>query len=539
MKKKVLLILLVAIMTLSACGSSDEKATDGKKVFRIAKDTAVKTLDTSLATDGMSFDVMENFVDGLVDYDAEGKIMPRAAESWEKSEDGLVYTFKIREDAVWSNGDPVTANDFVFNWQRVVDPATAAEYAVLIIDAGIKNAEAVNTGELDKDELGVKALDDKTLEVTLEDTVPYFLEFITFPIFNPLNEKFFNEAGSEYAKTPEGLISNGPFVITEWTPGSSITLEKNETYVDADDVKIDGVEYKIISDYQTAALEFDNGKLDYAKVSSDLVDRYENKGNLEKMALGYLWYIAPNQLNEDLANADLRLALGHAVDRDHLVDDIMGDGSLAAEYIVPKGLAVGPDGEDFRKAGGTYQTYDIDKANEHLEKAKAALNKDAFELDLLIEDSEEARTNAEAIQSDLQALEDVTVTITTVPKSERLDRMREGDYDLGLTRWGPDYADPYTYLGTLFTTGATYNQARYSNADYDALIEKLGVGGELADQPEARWEGFVEAEKILLEEAGVIPVWQSSEAFVVSDRVDGIELHVVGMPSYRNVTIEE
>ena len=544
MKRKYLLVLLVGLLALSGCGKKDDTGNgdgtaDGQKVLRIAKDTDVKTLDNSLATDGMSFDVMENFVDGLIDYDADGKIIPRVATTWETDESGTVYTFHLRDDAVWSNDDPVTAHDFVYAWRRVVDPATAAEYGMLLGDAGVLNANAINAGEKPLEDLGVKALDDFTLEVTLEDTVPYFLEFITFPIFNPMNEKFVTEQGSKYAQSPDGLLSNGPFVLTEWVPGSSLALEKNDKYVDADTVKIDRVEYKILSDYQTAALEFDNGKLDYAKVSSDLVSRYADNPAFNKVPSGFLWYIAPNQNKEHLANADLRLALAFAIDRDHLVDDIMGDGSLAAEYIVPAGLAVGPDGKDFRETSDKFLAYDFAKAEDHFAKAKTALGMDTIDLELLIEDSEESRTNAEAIQSDLNLLDGLNVTITTVPKSERLDRMRAGDYDLGLTRWGPDYADPYTYLGTLFTTGASYNQSNYSNADFDALIAKLGVGGELSGAPEERWQGFKDAEAILLDEAGVIPVWQSSDAIIVNPKVKGIELHVVGMPTYRNVTIED
>lgn len=546
MKRKYLLVLLVGLLALSACGNNNqaddeevsENGTDSK-VLRIAKDTAVKTLDNSLATDGMSFDVMENFIDGLIDYDADGKIIPRVAKEWEMDDSGTVYTFHLRDDAVWSNDDPVTAHDFVYAWQRVVDPATNAEYGMLLGDAGVKNAVEINAGDLPLEDLGVKALDDYTLEVTLEDTVPYFLEFITFPIFNPLNEKFVSEQGDKYAQSPEGLLSNGPFVLTDWVPGSSLALDKNDKYVDADTVMIDRVEYKILSDYQTAALEFDNGKIDYAKVSSDLVSRYVDNPAFDKVPSGFVWYIAPNQDKEHLANADLRLALAYALDRGHLVDDIMGDGSLAAEYIVPAGLAVGPDGKDFRETSDTFLAYDFVKAEEHFEKAKTALGKDSLELELLIEDSEESRTNAEAIQSDLNQLDGLEVTITTVPKSERLDRMRAGDFDLGLTRWGPDYADPFTYLGTLFPTGVTYNQSNYSNADFDALIEKLGVGGELSGAPEERWQGFKDAETILLNEAGVIPVWQSSDAIIINPKVKGIELHVVGMPTYRNVTIED
>ena len=539
MKKKYLISILTALFVLTACGQKDQPAESTSKVLRIAKDTAVKTLDNSLATDGMSFEVIENFTDGLVDYDSKGVIIPRVALSWEANDDGTKYTFKLREDAKWANGDPVTAHDFVYAWSRIVNPKTNAEYAVLFTDAGILNAEAINKGEKPVEELGVKAPDDFTLEVTLVAAVPYFMEFLTFPSFNPLNEKFVEAKGSDYAKNPDGLLSNGPFVLTEWVPGSSITFLKNADYVDAKDIKLDRIDYKILSDYQTSALEFDNGKLDIAKVSSDLVTRYKDNDAFTINKAGYVWYIAPNALKDDLKNANLRLAMAYAIDRDHIVNDIMGDGALAADYIVPVGLATGPDGKDFRETSDKFLTYNMDKANEHFAKAKEELGKSTLSFELLIEDSEESRTNAEAIQSDLNELDGLDIKITTVPKSERLERMKSDDYELGLTRWGPDYADPFTYLGTLFTSDSVYNYANYSNDAYDELIAKLGVGGSLSGEPEARWEAFKEAEGILLNEAGVIPVWQSSDALIINPKVKGVEMHVVGITTYRNVTIED
>lgn len=532
------ILLLTSLLVLSACGKSDPGGSSDK-VLRIARDTDIKTLDGSLATDGMSFEVINAFTEGLVAYDKDGVVVSRMAKSWTISDDGLTYTFALRDDAKWSNGDAVTANDFVYSWQRTVDPSTKAEYAIIIADAGIKNAAEITAGDLPATDLGVKAVDDHTLEVTLSAAVPFFMELITFPTFNPLNEEFVKSKGADYAKSPEGLISNGPFVLTKWVPGSSWSLDKNATYYDADAVKLNGIQYKVLSDYQTAALEFDKGTIDFTKISSELVTRYKDSEAFNKQPLGYVWYIAPNHENEELANADLRLALGYGVDRKHVVDDIMGDGSLAADFIVPVGLATGPDGKDFRDTSARFLTYDKATAQAHLDKAKTALSKTEFKFDLLIEDSQESRTNAEAIQADLNELDGLTISITTLPKSERLDRMKAGNFELGLTRWGPDYADPYTFLGTLFITDSPYNYANYSNPEYDALIAKTSPGGELSTNAEERWATFKKAEAVLLDEAGVVPIWQSSDAQLISPKVTGIEQHVVGMTSYRNVVIAD
>lgn len=542
MKKKKMfhysIVLLTTLLVLSGCSSKNSSGTSSN-VLRIARDTDIKTLDGSLATDGMSFEVLKAFTEGLVDYDKDGVVIPRLAKSWDVSEDGLKYTFNLRDDAKWSNGDAVTAQDFVYSWQRTVDPNTKADYAMIIADAGIKNAAEITAGNVPVDELGVKALDDHTLELTLSATVPYLMELLTFPTFHPMNQKFVESKGDSYAKSKDDLVSNGPFVLTEWTPGNSWKLSKNEDYYDADSIKIDGIDYKVLSDYQTAALEFDKGNLDKTKISSELVSRYNTNDAYTKQPLGYLWFIAPNNDNPDLQNKDLRLALAYAIDRKHIVDDIMGDGSLAAEFIVPVGLATGPDGKDFRDSSDTFLAYDKAKAQAHLDAAKSALGKSDFKFELLIEDSQESKTNAEAIQADLNELDGLNIEITTVPKKDRLDRMKASNFELGLTRWGPDYADPYTFMGSLFVTGTPYNYQNYSNADYDALIAKTAPGGDLSTDAEARWQAFKDAEKLLLDEAGVIPIWQSSDALLINPKVSGIELHVVGMPSFRNVVIAD
>ena len=540
MKKLLTRILLIALSLLLfvGCSGNGGNQTSGSKILKVAKDTDIISLDTSIATDGLSFEVLETFSDGLVDYDADGVIIPRTALEWSVNDAGNVFTFKLREDAKWSNGDPVTAHDFVFSWRRTVNPATASEYAVIIIDSGIANAAKVNEGKLPIEDLGVKALDDYTLEVTLEGTVPYFLQMMTFGTFNPLNEAFVTAQGANYATSPETLLSNGPFILTAWNKGNSWTLSKNESYYDADKVKIDGIEYVLRQDYATSTLEFDSGSVHVTKISSDLITKYESNPAFNIQPIGYVWYMAPNQTKAEFKNANLRLALAYAIDSEHIVKDIMKDGSLAADYMVPSGLATGPDGKDFRETAPKYLTYDIEKAKEHWEKAKQELGVTTMTFSLLIEDSEESKTNAEQIQSDLSQLEGLTITIETVIKSVRLDRMRAKDYDLGLTRWGPDYADPFTYLGTLFPTGSNYNYAAYSNAEYDALVAKTAPGGEYATDAVKRWQAFVDAEAILLNEAGVVPIWQSGEAILINPNVQGIEYHVVGHTSYRNVTIK-
>ncbi|MBQ4164489.1 MAG: peptide ABC transporter substrate-binding protein [Turicibacter sp.] len=535
---KFLMIFVFSIVTLAACSGDSESS---EKILKVAKDTELASMDQHIATDGLSFEVIAATIEGLYTLDADGNAIPAIAESYDVSEDGLVYTFHLREDAKWSNGDPVTANDFVYAWRRLVDPNTASEYAFIMDVAGVENAASVNAGESSLEELGVKAVDDYTLEVTLALPVPFFLQLMTFPSFFPMNEAFVTEKGADYAQSPEGLLANGPFKMTEWTQGHSFKVEKNDSYYDKDNVNIDGIEYKIMKDAQTAALEFESGNLDVVRLTGEIVDLYKENEAFTLIHEGYLWYIAPNEQVEELQNVNLRQALGRAVNKEQLTETVLNDGSTVANFIVPVTLATGPDGKDFRETSANdYMTYDVEVAQEYWEKAKEELGIETLTLELLFEDTDSMKKCAEFIQSELQTnLPGLTIELKSQPKKNRLELMRAGDYQLGITRWGPDYADPTTYLD-MFITGSSNNYPNYSNEEYDALMNRIGKG-DLVYDIEARWEAMKEAEELLIaRDAAALPMYQQGNTYLIDQQVKGIETHSVGVPFiYKNVTIEE
>ena len=536
---KFLMIFVFSIVTLTACSGDSESSSE--KILKVAKDTELASMDQHIATDGLSFEVIAATIEGLYTSDADGNAIPAIAKSYDVSEDGLVYTFHLREDAKWSNGDPVTANDFVYAWRRLVDPNTASEYAFIMDVAGVKNAASVNAGEASLEELGVKAVDDSTLEVTLALPVPYFLQLMTFPSFFPMNEAFVTEKGADYAQSPDGLLANGPFKMTEWTQGHSFKVEKNDSYYDKDNVNIDGIEYKIMKDSQTAALEFESGNLDVVRLAGEIVDLYKENEAFTLIHEGYLWYIAPNEQLEELQNVNLRQALGRAVNKEQLTETVLNDGSTVANFIVPVTLATGPDGKDFRETSpNDYMTYDVAVAQEYWEKAKEELGIETLTLELLFEDTDSMKKCAEFIQSELQTnLPGLTIELKSQPKKNRLELMRAGDYQLGITRWGPDYADPTTYLD-MFITGGSNNYPNYSSEEYDTLMNSIGKG-DLVYDIEARWEAMKEAEELLIaRDAAALPMYQQGNTYLIDQQVKGIETHSVGVPFiYKNVTIEE
>ena len=532
-------LVLLGCIALVACSNSVPEGETGN-FLKVAKDTELASMDPHAASDGLSYEVIATTIEGLYTLDMDGNAVPAIAKDYEVSEDGLTYTFSLREEAKWDNGTPVTAHDFVYAWRRLVNPETASEYAYIADVAGIKNAAEINAGEASLEELGVKAVDDYTLEVSLNLAVPFFLQLMAFPSFYPLNEAFVIEKGADFAQNPESLLANGPFKMTEWVSGHSFKVEKNETYYNKDQVELAGIEYKIMKDAQTAALEFESGNLDVVRLSGEIVDLYKDNEAFTLIHEGFLWYLSPNFDVPELANVNVRQALAHAINKDQLTETVLNDGSTTADFIVPVTLATGPDGKDFRDTTGSYLAYDVTKAQSYWEKAKEELGIESLTLELLFEDTDSIKKSAEYIQSELQKnLPGLTIELKSQPKKQRVELMTSGDYQLGITRWGPDYADPTTYLD-LFMTESPYNFPNYSGEVYDELMYRIDKG-DLVTDLEARWEAMKEAEALLMgEEAVVAPLYQQGNTYLINPKVSGIESHSVGVPFiYKNTKISE
>ena len=558
MKRIVALVLaMVMALSLAACGGSASSApaataapaaagdaapantaaaaSDGDKVLNVMVEVEVESLDPQVATDGTSFEVIANYTDGLTQMDADGAAIPAIAESWDVSEDGTVYTFHLREDANWSNGEPVTADDFVFAWQRAVDPALASEYNYMLSDIGqVKNAAAIIAGEMDKSELGVKAIDSKTLEVTLEVPVSYFLSLMYFPTFYPVNQAFFEGlADGTFGTSPETVLSNGAFVLTSYEPAAlSFSLTKNPDYYDADKVQLDGLNYQVIKDSQQAYMSYQNGDLDIVMLSGDQVEQVEGDPELTITGAGYLWYLTLNMAKVPaLDNQNMRLALSNAVNRASIVGDVVKDGSVATYTAVPPQFAAGPDGSDFSADQTMFSDVcadDAAKAAEYYEAAKAELGTDTFEFDLLVEDQTETQNVAAVIKDQVEkALPGVTLNIKVEPKKQRVADIQDGNYDVCLTRWGPDYADPMTYLN-MWITGCSNNYGLWSDAEYDAIIADCTTGAYITDA-EARWNAMYDAEKIVMDQAVIVPLYTKANANMIKTGVEGIEFHPVAL----------
>ncbi len=549
---KKLTAILLSIMMLLACVVT--ASADDASYLGVMLGTNVMSLDTNLATDGDSFEVIADCIDGLMQMDKDGAAVPALAESFDVSDDGLTYTFHLR-DAKWNNGTPVTANDFVFAWRRIAKEA--GEYAYMLDEIGnIKGAaEIISGSEADLTTLAVSAPDDKTFVVELNVPVSFFPSLMYFPTFYPINEEFYNSlADGTYGTSPETFLSNGAFVLESYTPGTAnLSVKKNPDYWDADRVKLAGINYQVVGSSDNALTAFRNKTLDVVMVSGNQVDAAKKDAtlaeNLKVTGAGYMWYLSFSQTEKNaeggmLANANLRLAISNAIDRENLVDNYVMDGSLATYTAVPPQFAASSTtGEDFsanQDAFIDYVGYNPEKAAEYLEAAKAELGKDSFSFTMIYGNNEgdEVQKVAQAIKEDVEdALPGVEINLQSMTKAERLDKMQNDNYDIALTRWGPDYADPMTYLG-MWITNNSNNYGFWSNAEYDQLIADCTTGAYITDY-DARWEAMFKAETIVMQEAVIAPLYTKANANLITAGVEGIDFHPVALNRvYKDVTIK-
>ncbi|MBM6618282.1 peptide ABC transporter substrate-binding protein [Bacillus suaedaesalsae] len=548
MRKSKWMMLLVLSMVLSlflaACGGGDKKPADQgagddtkkdpevtqeEQVLNIIDSAEIPTMDSIQGTDAVAFQVMSEVFEGLYRLGENGQPVEGIAESHTVSEDGLVYTFKLR-DAVWSNDTPVTAKDFVYAWQKAVDPASASQYAFIMGD--IKNANKINAGEItDLNQLGVVAEDDKTLVVTLERPTPYFLSLTTFATFLPQNEEFRTAQGENYGLEVENLIYNGPFTLTEWKHEEGWVYTKNEKYWDKDTVKLDTINVKVVKDPATAVSLYETGQIDRVGLSAEYVDKYSADPNYRTYGEPTLFYLKLNQKNEALANLDIRKALNLAIDKEGLADVILNNGSKAAYYAVPAEFVTHPEtGEDFRAKYGDFNKTDKEKAAEHWKKGLETLGKDALSIGYLTGDTETAKKIDEYIKNQLETtLPGLTVELQQVPFKQRLELDDAMDYDIQNAGWGPDYQDAMTFSDLWLTDGG-HNKMAYSNPEYDKLVNDAKTT--LAGEPVKRFEALQEAERILLEEdAALVPLYQRGSAQLWQPYVKNVYVNSFG-PDY-------
>ncbi|WIY62874.1 peptide ABC transporter substrate-binding protein [Bacillus arachidis] len=537
-KSRLLAITLVTSLILSACSSKANKVNKEaqKQVLNVTVSEEIPSFDTAKAMDGTSSHVMQNIFEGLYVLDNQDNPVPGVAKSFEKSEDGKRYTFHLRKDAKWSNGESVTAHDFTFAWKRTLSPETASQYAYMLFY--IKNAQEINKGTLATDRLGVKALDNYTLEVQLEQPVPYLLQLLALPIYLPQHESFVKEQGNRYGLEPNNLIYNGAFVLEKWKHEQEFQLKKNNTYWDKEKVKLDEINFHIVKDTMTAVNLYESGALDRVPINSTFVERYKNNKELHVSSESAIAMLRLNERNASLANKKVRQSISLALNKEEFVKHFINNGATPAQGLIPKGYKNEATGKDFRKENGNIASYDLQKAKKLWAEAKKELGTESITVELLTFEQDNARRMAEYIKGDLEKqLQGLTVQIKQQPFKQKLQLEQTGQYDISMVVWGPDYKDPISYL-ELFTTNNSNNKMEYSNSYYDDLIKKAKY--DIVQDQQKRWETLQEAERVVLEDAAIAPLYHTGSAYIQKEYVKGIEKHQFGgVYTYKHAFIAE
>jgi oligopeptide transport system substrate-binding protein len=461
--------------------------------------------------------IVGDYIEGLMTEDAHAEPIPGQASGFTVSDDGLVYTFTIRDDAVWSDGTPVTAHDFDFAFKRLFDPETAADYAYL--QYPIKNAEAANAGEVSLDEIGIRVIDDKTIEFTLEAPAPYFLDALTHYTAYPVPQHVVEEHGSEWIR-PENIVGNGPYVITEWVPNSHVKAVRSETYYDAANVQIDEVIHYAMDDISAALSRYRAGEFDIlndfpADQYQLLQDQYPGQARVSPF-LGLYYYVV-NHNKEELADPNVRQALSMSINREIIGPDILGTGELPAYGWVPPGTA-SYDFDEYRPDWAELEYGErVAQAIELMEEAGYSAS-NRLSLQLKYNTNENHRRIAVAIAAMWEPLH-VDVELFNSEVAVHYDALQNNDFDgVGRAGWLMDYNDAINML-ELLRSDIGYNYGRYNNADFDALLRESA----LITDMDARGEVLRQAEEIAMSETAGIPIYYYVSKNVVSPSVSGFE----------------
>ncbi|WP_214721922.1 peptide ABC transporter substrate-binding protein [Exiguobacterium sp. s192] len=536
MKKKKTLALVGALTiagsSLAACsstddsketsGSTDTKKASDKQVLNLTSGSDIPALSPTVATDSVSFTVLNNVQEGLFRLDEKQEATPGVAESVDVSEDGLTYTFKLR-DSKWSDGSDVTAKDFEYAWKRVLDPKSGSQYAYIMYI--IDGAEAYNTGKGKPADVGVKAVDDKTLEVKLTQPAEYFKALTGFGSFMPLKQEFVEEKGKDFATNPENFLYNGPFQLTDWKTEVGWSYKKNDQYWDADTVKLEEVNYKVVKEVSTSVNLYEKGDIDTVGLTSEFVDQYKDSDEFDTRLDASMYYIQMNFKNELLKNKDIRKAIDSGYDKEQMAAVLLNNGSIPAYYYVPKEFAKGPDGKDFRDGNEGFGSFDASSAKASFEKGLKDVGKKTVKLELLSYDDDNSKKISEYLKGEWEKnLPGLEVTIKQQPFKNKLELESKGEFELSFAGWGPDYQDPMTFLD-MWMTGGPYNRGGYSSDQYDSLIKSAMK----ETDAEKRWQSLKDAEKVLLEDDQAISVmYQRGASLLRKPYVKGIVNHKVG-----------
>ncbi len=517
-----------AAFLLAACGGqqSSSPASKDKQVLKLSATAPLDTIDISKATGyGQTGNVFESFYR----LGKNGQPAAGLAKSGTVSKDGKTWTFKLRSNAKWSNGEKITAQDFVYSWRRTINPKTASPYAYLF--SGIKNADEIIAGKKSPSSLGIKALNQETVQVKLNRPIAYFKVLMAYPLFGPQNEAFIKKTGKKYATSSKYMLYSGPFKMTGWKgTNDTWSFVKNNQYWDKQAVKLSKISYQVVKTTNTGYQLYQQGKLDLTPLSSEQVKQLKKNKDFKTYPYSYVAFLAYNFQAKDatvkkaLNNKNIRLALSLSLDRKILTSKVFGDGSSVPTGFVASGLAYDPaNKEDFAKEQKVANTVDYNErlAEKYWKTGLKELGLKKLNLTLLASNES---TNADALTQYLQSqwtkvLSGINVKVNSIPSKNAYTKASSGDFDIYVSGWGGDFSDPMTFMQIL-QKGTSYNYGKWNNAEYNSLIKKALTTD--ANDVNKRWQDLVKAAQVANADQAVSPIYQQTTAYLQNSKVKGI-----------------
>ncbi|MDA7026172.1 peptide ABC transporter substrate-binding protein [Bacillus sp. CLL-7-23] len=521
-----LIIMLMAVM-LFGCTANQQAGQTGKKggsdqeqVLKLNNEKEPTSFDPPIGFNSVSWQALNNLMEGLTRLGADHEPAAATAEKWNISEDGKTYTFTIRNNAKWSNGDPLTAGDFEYAWKRLLDPKTGSSAAFLgyVIEGG----EAFNSGKGKKDEVKVKALDEKTLKVTLARPQTSFLDIVANPAFFPIPQKVANN-NPKWHEEASTFVGNGPFKLTEWKHDESLTMEKSDTYWDENTVKLDKVTWAMVDDRNTDYQMFQSNELDTSFVPAEMSEKLMSSKQVKVFDQAGLYFYRFNVKMEPFQNEKLRKAFALAVDQQEIVDYVTKNGEKPARAFVSPDIK-GQNGKSFREEGGNLVQFNADQAKKLL---KEGMTEEHYQtlpaVTLTYSTKPEHKKMAEAIQQQLKRTLGINVKLANMEWNTFLEEQKALKFQFSQSSFLPDYADPVNFLES-FQTDNAMNRTGWSNKAYDQLIR--AADSDVAE--EKRQQLMHQAEKLLFEEMPIIPIHFYKQVHLEKENVKGIIRHPVG-----------
>lgn len=493
------------------------------------------TIDPQLNATVDGATLINHAFEGLMRLDADGDIVPAQAAGYTVDDSGTVYTFTLRDDIKWSDGQPVTASDFVYAWRRLMDPTTGAGYSYIL--EMVKNADEILAGDMTSDQLGIRAPDDKTVEITLSAPCPYFLEICAFPNTYPVRKDVIEKNGDQW--TFEDYVCNGPYVLTDWSHNSYMLYSKNPEYYNAEAVGPETIKFYLMDDSAAMLTAYRSGELSFIdQVPAGEIPTLKKDGELTVKGVMGVYFSCLNDASKPFDDPNVRKAFSLAVDRNYLVDSVTAGGEIPASALVPDGLSDVAVGEDFRAVGGAYidtsaQSYEANcqEARNLLAEAGYPDGEEFPVVEYLYVNDDVSDKIAQALQYMWQDELGVTVTLSARDWSGFMDDVLNGSYQMAGLAWLADFNDPISFLD-MWTTGNGNNIARYSNADYDELITRARDSEDRAD----RIGNMHLAEDALMADMAMIPLYFNTDPYMIDPGLAGFYTSPLGYKYFMYVT---